>query len=70
MLTSLPTTGGPHWAQEGLARPRTAWPDPEVVAVPARARRRQFTAAYTLRILEEAAHTPFGAVAGLLRREG
>jgi transposase-like protein len=41
-----------------------------VVAVPARARRRQFTATYKLRILDEAMHTPFGQVGALLRREG
>jgi len=63
-------------SQEGLARaddshaPRVMRPDPEVVAIPARARRRQFTAAYKLRILEEANHTPFGHVGALLRREG
>lgn len=73
MLTSTPTTSGPRGSQSELARPstpRAARPDPEVVAVPARARRRQFTAAYKLRILDEAAHTPFGQVGALLRREG
>ena len=43
-------------------------PDPEVVAKPAR---RQFTAAYRLRILEEADRcTELGEVGRLLRREG
>lgn len=47
---------------------RPAPPDPEV---PERARRRQFTAAYKLRILEEAdACTAPGQVGALLRREG
>ena len=45
-------------------------PDPEVVARLARARRRQFTVAYKLRILDEAAHTAIGQLGGLLRREG
>ena len=77
MLTSTPTTtGGLRGSPEGLARadgsatPRVTRPDPEVVAIPGRARRRQFTAAYKLRILEEANHTPFGQVGALLRREG
>jgi transposase-like protein len=49
-------------------QPRPAPPDPEV---PERARRRQFTGAYKLRILEEAAAccAP-GQVGALLRREG
>ena len=43
-------------------------PDPEVVAKP---KRRQFTAAYRLRVLEEADRcTEPGAVGRLLRREG
>lgn len=48
--------------------PRTVPPDPEV---PERARRRQFTAAYKLRILEEAdgCGAP-GRLGALLRREG
>lgn len=47
---------------------RPAPPDPEV---PERARRRQFTAAYKLRILEEAdACSASGQVGSLLRREG
>ncbi len=49
----------------GRARPR---PDPEVVAKP---KRRQFTAQYRLRILEEAERcTQPGEVGRLLRREG
>lgn len=73
MLTSAPTTSGPQGSQAGYARPsssRGERPDPEVVALPARARRRQFTAAYKLKILDEATHTPFGQVGALLRREG
>jgi len=47
---------------------RPARPDPEVVAKPIR---RQFTAAYRLRILEEAERcTEPGEVGRLLRREG
>jgi transposase-like protein len=38
--------------------------------VPARARRRRFTAAYKLRILQEADHCADGQVGALLRREG
>ena len=49
----------------GRARPT---PDPEVVAKP---KRRQFTAEYRLRILEEADRcTQPGEVGRLLRREG
>lgn len=49
-------------------RTRAAPPDPEVVAKPTR---RQFTAAYRLRILEEADRcTKPGEVGRLLRREG
>ena len=48
--------------------PRPVPPDPEV---PERARRRQFTAAYKLRILEEAdGCTAPGQLGALLRREG
>ena len=48
--------------------PSPARPNPEVVAKP---RRRQFTAAYRLRILEEADRcTESGEVGRLLRREG
>lgn len=47
---------------------RTVPPDPEV---PERARRRQFTATYKLRILEEAdACVVAGQLGALLRREG
>jgi transposase len=52
-------------AERGTATER---PDPEV---PERARRRQFTAAYKLRILEEAAACSApGQVGALLRRAG
>ncbi len=47
-----------------------AHPDPEVAATPARARRRQFTVAYKLRILHEADHCAIGQLGALLRREG
>ena len=51
----------------GVNTPRPA-PDPEVVAKP---KRRQFTAAYRLRILEEAERCGGpGEVGQLLRREG
>ena len=51
----------------GASRARPA-PDPEVVAKP---KRRQFTAQYRLRILEEADRcTQPGEVGRLLRREG
>jgi transposase len=73
MLPSTATTIGPRGSREGVgpgAAPRVARPDPEVVARPAQARRRQCTAAYKLRILDEAAHTPLGQVGALLRREG
>src|SRR5437867_1286327 len=48
----------------------TARPDPEVIARSAQARRRHFTVAYKLRILDEAAHTAIGQLGALLRREG
>lgn len=38
--------------------------------MPARARRRRFTAAYKLRILQEADHCADGQLGALLRREG
>ncbi len=38
--------------------------------MPARARRRQFTAAYKLRIVDEANQTAIGQLGALLRREG
>jgi len=49
-------------------RAPTPTPDPEV---PAKVQRRQFTAAYRLRILNEAdACSKHGALGALLRREG
>ena len=51
-------------------RQTPARPNPEVPALPARARRRQFTAAYKLRLLHEADHTALGQLGALLRREG
>ena len=66
---SLPALGVEERSDEapraGRARPT---PDPEVVAKP---KRRQFTAQYRLRILEEADRcTQRGEVGRLLRREG
>lgn len=65
--TPGPVPGGEERSDEAPgtgARP----PDPEVVAKP---RRRQFSAAYRLRILEEAERcTEPGEVGQLLRREG
>lgn len=58
VVDAVPTTNGP----------RLAPPDPEVVE---RAHRRQFTATYKLRILEEADQcTAPGQLGALLRREG
>jgi len=51
-------------------QPSLARPNPEVAALPARARRRQFTVAYKLHILHEANHTAIGQLGALLRREG
>ncbi|CAB4958728.1 unannotated protein [freshwater metagenome] len=46
-------------------------PDPEFVSAPPQAKRRSFTAAYKLRILQEADQaTERGQVAAMLRREG
>jgi len=69
--TSVPTLGGEERSDEtpsvGLDT-RPGHPDPEVVAKPTR---RQFTAEYRLRILEEADRcTQPGEVGRLLRREG
>jgi transposase len=59
---------GPVEARSAGTGSRTGEPDPEVVARP---KRRQFTAAYRLRILEEAdSCTKPGEVGQLLRREG
>jgi len=49
------------------ARPTSGPPDPEV---PAKPRRRRFTAEYKLRILEEADQAGPGEVGAILRREG
>jgi transposase len=47
------------------------WPDPEVPERLERARRRQFTVGYKLRILSEAdAARTTGEIGALLRREG
>ena len=55
-------------ASAPMATLRAPTPDPEV---PAKVQRRQFTAAYRLRILKEAdACTKHGALGALLRREG
>ena len=55
----------PAQSSNGTA-PHPPSPDPEVVA---RAHRRQFTASYKLRILEEADACKEGEVGALLRRE-
>lgn len=66
MLTSNVPAGVSSVARQ----PHAPRPDPEVPALPARARRRQFTAAYKLRILHEADHCALGHLGALLRREG
>ena len=69
MLTAnapLATSAITH--QTGFTRP-----DPEVTvlpSLPARARRRHFTAADKLRVLQEADHSAIGQLSALLRREG
>ena len=69
--TPSPALGGEERSDEAPsagAAGRPAAPDPEVLAKP---RRRQFTAPYRLRILEEADRcTEPGEVGQLLRREG
>jgi transposase len=52
------------------AQSRSIRPDPEVPGNPVRPRRRQFTAAYKLRILREADQCAVGQIGALLRREG
>lgn len=69
MLTpTTPVVMPPAAPSPRLTQP--AHPDPEVPALPARARRRQFTVAYKLRILHEADHCAIGQLGALLRREG
>ena len=72
MLT--PPAAGSLPATAAAARPvRPERPNPEVPAIPVRpaqAQRRQFTAAYKLRILHEADHCAIGHLGALLRREG
>ncbi|SRR6266545_1056179 len=78
MLTTNGTMPPPRLSRQGsptaptapTAPASAARPDPEVVARPPRAQRRQFTIAYKLRILDEAAHTAIGQLGALLRREG
>jgi len=71
--TSAPALGGEERSDEAPSagagrRLAAAAPDPEVVAKPSR---RQFTAQYRLRILEEAERcSEPGEVGRLLRREG
>src|SRR5687767_12201719 len=75
MLASTTPAGRPP-AAPAPSHPRPTYPaqpthpDPEVPAAPARARRRQFTVAYKLRILHEADHCALGQLGALLRREG
>ncbi len=66
----IPAGGEPveERSDEAGSPPASAAPEPEVLAKP---KRRQFTAKYRLRILEEADRcTEPGAVGRLLRREG
>ena len=67
--SSVPALGGEERSDEAPRAGRTRpTPDPEVVAKP---KRRQFTAQYRLRILEEAERCAQpGEVGRLLRREG
>ena len=63
-MTMLLTKAAPRGHAETVERP----PDPEV---PEKPKRRQFTAAYKLRIVEEADRcTQPGEIGALLRREG
>ena len=64
------TSNGSSVAPAVVRQTSVGRPDPEVAALPARARRRQFTAAYKLRILHEADHTASGQLGAFLRREG
>ncbi len=57
--------GGAAWERNGVSG--TEVPDPELRPRP---RRRQFTAAYKLRVLAEADQCATGEVGALLRREG
>lgn len=62
---------GPNGIVEAVPAASTSGPCPPDPEVPERARRRQFTAAYKLRILEEAdACSAPGQLGALLRREG
>jgi transposase len=64
----MTTTNGAVEVVPSARGPRPVPPDPEVVE---RAHRRQFTAAYKLRVLAEAdACSASGQVGALLRREG
>lgn len=58
-----------HGAMEALPTSRQGQ-RPATREVPAKARRRRFTAAYKLKILEQVDEAGAGEVAGLLRREG
>ncbi len=72
MLPSSATTVTAVVPTEPVAstQSRSIRPDPEVPGFPVRPRRRQFTAAYKLRILHEADRTAIGQLGALLRREG
>jgi transposase len=62
---------GPLEARDPVPGPVTVMPDPEVPERLERARRRQFTVGYKLRILTEAdAARTTGEIGALLRREG
>jgi len=60
------TSNVPGGVSSVAPQPHAPRPDPEVPALPARARRRQFTASYKLRILHEADHTAIGHLGALL----
>ena len=68
MVSSMTAREEAHAGQAGASSPALAMPEPEVRALP---KRRQFSAAYKLSVLEEADRAnDFGAIGALLRREG
>lgn len=68
MVSPITVGEGTRAGQASASSPMRAGPDPEVRAV---AKRRQFTAAYKLAVLEEADRaSDHGAIGALLRREG
>ncbi len=68
MVSSMTARSEAHAGQASESSPALAMPEPEVRALP---KRRQFSAAYKLSVLEEADRAnDFGAIGALLRREG